>query len=144
MTDEEKKTLEQYKIELLKVYDKSQENFEKQLSYISAGGLGLSMAFIDKIVKNITHSSCKILLPFSWTLLGLALIVNLMSHLISSRFTYNTINEIDNSINGIAENSYNYKKAISRNKIISKINLSCIISLLLGVICLILFVTYNL
>ena len=42
-----------------KAIENSENDFEKNLTYISAGALGLSLAFIEKIVKleNADHSA---------------------------------------------------------------------------------------
>ena len=129
--------LKDYKKELIKVHEKSQESFEKQLSYISAGGLSLSMIFIDKVVKNIDQSNYKWLLALSWILLGITLVVNLISHSISAKNTYKTLEEIEND-------KFNYEEVIKRHKSGSRINDFCTYSLLIGILLLISFVTINL
>src|ERR1700731_2499004 len=101
--------LKEYKTDLIKVLEKSQDNFEKQLSYISAGGLGLSMIFIDKIVKNVSHADFKWLLAGCWFFLGCTLVVNLISHLVSARYVYKNIDEIEND-------KYNSEKISQRTR----------------------------
>ncbi|POY34704.1 hypothetical protein C3K47_18900 [Solitalea longa] len=133
---EELDLLKEYKLELLKVYEKSQETFEKQLSYISAGALGASMLFIEKIVKDISLSHLKWMLCASWFFLGLTLVVNLISHLLSARNTYKTIQDIDNE-------EYDATKASRRNQFITNVNYGTVGTFLLGIIFLILFVTIN-
>lgn len=129
--------LKEYKAELLKVLEKSQESFEKQLSYISAGGLGLSMIFIEKVVKNVSHSECKWLLASSWIFLGITLIGNLISHLISARSTYRTLDDIQ-------QNQFDYFQVRERTNFINRFNTVSVITLLVGILLLILFVTINL
>lgn len=70
------KELKEYKLEVKKVYEKSQETFEKQLSFLSAGALGFSMFFVEKIISEFALSSCKILIIISWFSLGITLVVN--------------------------------------------------------------------
>ncbi|MBS1521578.1 MAG: hypothetical protein JST50_11310 [Bacteroidetes bacterium] len=129
--------LEDYKIELLKVYEKSQDSFEKQLSYISAGGLGLSMIFIEKIVKNVGLSNCKWLLALSWILLGSTLVINLISHSVSAKSTYKTLTDIE-------ENNFDIEKVKRRIRSINILNNCSIFTLLMGILLLIVFVTINL
>lgn len=64
--------------------DKSEDDFENKLTYISAGALGLSFAFIEKIV-NIENSTNKRLLICGWISLCITLFLNLVSHLISKK-----------------------------------------------------------
>jgi quinol-cytochrome oxidoreductase complex cytochrome b subunit len=137
MTKEDKEKLKDYKAELIKVLEKSQEGFEKQLSYISAGALGLSMIFIEKVVKNINHANFKWLLAGSWFLLGLTLTANLISHLISARNMYKTLEDIEND-------KYEPEKVRRRTNNINKLNYATVVSLLFGILFLILFVTINL
>ena len=137
MEKEEIEQLANYKIELLKTHEKSQESFEKQLSYISAGALGLSMVFIEKVVKNVNQACYKWVLILSWIFLGLTLVVNLISHLLAAKYAYRTMDDIEHGL-------YDYDKAAKRNKFIILLNAFSVISLLIGILSLILFVTINL
>ncbi len=60
--------IEAYRLELKETFHKSQDIFEKQLSYISAGALGLSVGFIKHIVNPIKDSSHKWMLLSGWGL----------------------------------------------------------------------------
>lgn len=62
--------------------NESQSDFEKNLVYLSAGALTLSIGFIEKIVS-LEKASYNWLLITSWILLALTLLLNLASHLIS-------------------------------------------------------------
>lgn len=116
---------------------KSQDDFEKQLSYISAGALGVSMFFIEKVVKDISHAQCKWILIVSWSLLGFTLVGNLLSHFFCISFNYKTIEEIDSD-------AYDSIKAAKRNTYVKVINTSTVFSLVVGIIFLILFTAINL
>ena len=116
--------------------DKSQDYFEKQLTYISAGTFGISMFLVEKVVKDIVHSKSKLLLIISWTLLALTLIINLCSHFFAVKFNYLNIEEIDN-------NTYDFTKSVTRNKTIKALNLITLISLSIGIIMLVLFLILN-
>jgi hypothetical protein len=129
-------TLREYHCELRTLIDKSNESFEKQLNYISAGSLGLSMIIIEKIVKDLSITKCNSILIFSWIFLGLTLISNLVSHVYSLKVHSKTYKEIE-------EDKYNYRDAVKRNNIIGNWNLISIGFLLLGIILQIIFITLN-
>ncbi|MFN0081998.1 MAG: hypothetical protein ACKVOM_05720 [Ferruginibacter sp.] len=129
-------TLKKYHDELRNLIDKSNDSFEKQLNYISAGSLGLSMVIIEKIVKDLSLTKFNSILIFSWAFLGLTLISNLLSHVYSSKAHSKTYKEI-------GEGKYDYLNAVKRNKIIGNWNLISIALLLLGIILQILFITLN-
>lgn len=115
---------------------KSQDDFEKQLSFISAGALGVSMFLIEKVIKDLTLSHFKWMIITSWAFLGFTLIINLVSHFMVIKFNYKNIEEIDT-------NRYDQQKAVKRNGIIKRINFFTLITLILGIIFLILFTSIN-
>ena len=55
---------------LKEVVLKSQDSFEKQLSYISAGSLSISMAFIKNVVGDLSNTIYEGFLIASWGLMG--------------------------------------------------------------------------
>lgn len=116
--------------------DKGQEHFEKQLSFISAGALGISMFLIEKIVKDWSQSQYKWILIASWISLGLTLIINLISHFFSVKFNYSNIEEIDTK-------NYDQLKSIRRNQIVKGINVFTLITLIIGIVFLILYMSLN-
>lgn len=126
-----------YAGELRSIVVKSNDLFEKQLNYISAGALGLSMLLIEKIIPQVSASSCKWLLYVSWILLAGTLISNLVSHIYTANSHSKTITEIE-------EDRYNYASARRRNGIIRNWNVVSVSLLLLGLFSLILFVINNL
>jgi hypothetical protein len=128
--------LAEFKSDLRKAMDKSQESFEKQLSFISAGALGLSMVFIEKIVRDVMHSLCRPLLIMSWLFLAATFILNLISHIVAIKLHYKTIADINLK-------KYDQEKASSRVNTISWMNLVSVLFLLVGVALLIIFVTIN-
>lgn len=115
---------------------KSQDDFEKQLSFISAGALGVSMFLIEKVIKDLTLSHFKWIIITSWSFLGFTLIINLVSHFMVIKFNYKNIEEIDT-------NKYDQQKAVKRNGIIKRINFFTLTTLILGIIFLILFTSIN-
>lgn len=128
--------LKTYKNELLQLLNKSQYHFEKQLSYISAGAIGVSMAFMDRITGELSETSYKAILITGWILLFLTLLLNLISHLKAFKNHYKTIDEINNE-------KYDQLKAIRRNKTINKFNHLSIFTMISGIILLIIFITCN-
>lgn len=122
---------------LIKIKEKSDDDFEKNITYISAGALGLSMTFIEKII-NIPKAICFYLLIIAWGLLTITLLVNLLSHYLSSYYLELATEEFDN-------NDKNTNANIDRrNKRLRRINIGTIITLILGIIFLIIFLSINL
>ena len=128
--------IEIYAKELRVLIDKSNDAFEKQLNYISASALGLSMLFVEKVVKDLNTTKCNSLLILSWIFLGATLISNLISHVYTSKMHGKTLKEIN-------DNVYNYKKAVTRNNRIGNWNLVSIAFLLIGLAIQIIFITIN-
>lgn len=128
--------LKTYKNELIQLLNKSQDHFEKQLSYLSAGAIGVSMAFIERITGKISESDCKLILIIGWLLLTLTLLINLFSHIKAYRNHYKTIEEINCD-------GYSQTKAIQRNKMINRLNNWSITTLMLGIFSIIIFITLN-
>lgn len=116
--------------------DKSEDNFEKSLTYISAGALGLSLTFIEKIVP--IESSLHIwTLILAWIFLGLTLFLNLVSHLISSYYSRKSQDELDNGDENIND------KIDKRNRKMTIINWTTVIFLMLGISFIIFFTSIN-
>ena len=128
--------LSRYKDELLILLQKSSESFEKQINYISAGAIGLSMVVVDKIIKDITNSDCKSVLVISWVFLTLTLVGNLISHI----YTFNTHSK---TINDITNQEYNYVKAKKRNECIKMWNIISATMLVIGVALFIIYISLN-
>jgi len=125
-----------YRNELLKIYEKSTDLFEKQLSYISGGALGLTYILIEKIFPDISKTHFKGVLILSWILLGLTLFINLISHIYAMKAHSATIDEIN-------RNSYDYSKASIRNKKLFMYNYASIALLFGGILLFILYTSVN-
>ena len=119
-----------------RVKEKSEDDFEKYITYISAGALGLSLTFIEKIVQ-FKETVFLWVLILGWLFLTLTLLVNLLSHFYSKRLIDKTIEDFDNKDPSLLSN---IKK---RNKNIDKVNISTIITLILGITLLIIFISLN-
>lgn len=123
----------EYQKDLLDTVNKSQDDFEKQLSFISAGALGLSMLFIEKIVP-LSTACHKWLLITGWILLAITLFSNLVSHFLSSQYSYKTLLEYQNGTE---------TKHSKRTKWITVINIGTIITLILGILFILIFSSIN-
>ncbi len=128
--------LQNYQNELKTLLVKSNDSFEKQLNYISAGSIGVSMLVVEKIIKDVALSSCKCLLIISWIFFTLTLLSNLISHIYTFTVHSNTIAEIINE-------NYDYELATKRNNRIKIWNLISVVLLILGVTSLIFFISKN-
>ncbi len=121
---------------LAEIKGKSDDDYEKNITYIAAGTLVLSMTFIEKIVT-LNKSYAIWTLIISWTILVLTLLVNLISHQLSSLFHEKTIEDFDNDDPKIFDNIK------ARNKIIRSINWGTTFGLTTGIVFLILFCSIN-
>ena len=128
--------LNNYRDELITIHSKSQESFEKQLSFITAGALGLSIGFIKDIVKPFIESSYKGLLGWGWGLLVLTLLLNCISHLLSARYSNKTIKEIN-------DGGYEPSIVNKRNNRVSCINWVTTGTMIIGITLIVYFITYN-
>ncbi len=136
-----KKEIEQwkeYRLSLLEEKGKSDDDFEKYITFIASGGLGLTLTFIDNI-SPLKESICVWVIVLGWFSLAATLFVNLLSHYISSANNTKTIQDIDDDLS--------YENILSnidrRNKLVSRLNLSSIIALGLGILCILIFTSIN-
>lgn len=104
------------------VKEKSEDNFEKNITYISAGALALSLTFVDKFVS-VAHPRFLALLFTAWGLLTVTLLVNLISHYIAGYFHDLSIQDFD------AKNPSCGKNIDRRNRIVRLMNIFTIASL---------------
>ncbi|WP_149242980.1 hypothetical protein [Dyadobacter sp. 32] len=121
------------------IKDKSDDDYEKNVTYISAGTLVLSLTFLEKIVKLETSTGISFLIA-SWVLMGLTLGINLLSHQLSSLFAEKSYDEN-------AEQKFEAKVIVanirSRNKVIRILNFVTTATLFLGMATLIIFCSIN-
>ncbi len=131
------KSLKKYRVELVGLVTRSNEIFEKQLSYISAGAIAVSMAFVKDITGNVATTSFKALLVVGWGFLVVTLLINLLSHIWAKNKHNKTIGEID-------AGKYSRDHALRRLKQINLMNGFTVATLVLGIILIVLFMTLNL
>lgn len=117
----------------------SESDFEKNLVYLSAGALTLSMGFIEKVIP-FEKAFFKWLIIVSWIFLASTLLLNLASHLISAGNSSKTREEMDNGM----DYKLLMKHLNCRNKSIRIINWISYILFALGIIFILLFSTLNL
>lgn len=128
--------VQEYRNELVRILEKSNDAFEKQLSYISSGAIGVSMLLVERLFANLSAPTHKWLLTTGWIVLAITLLINLISHLISFRSNFKTIEEIDSE-------TYQQGKAKRRNGIIIIVNWLSAILLFLGIILIVVFISIN-
>ena len=127
----------EFKKSVFEIKSKSQDDFEKYINFIASGGLGLTIAFFDKIVQ-IEIAIYLWIIVLGWILLAFTLLINLSSHYKSVKFSELTISEInDKNYDAIFTN------VEKRNKTINVLNIISLTSLICGVSSIILFVTFN-
>lgn len=124
--------------ELKELFYKSQDSFEKQLSYISAGALALSVGFIKDIVHPIKESNYKWLLISGWALLIFTLLLNLVSHMLAGKYAKMGAKETED-----IENTYNPEKINNRAKRMDRINWTTVGLLAGGIILIVIYITFN-
>jgi hypothetical protein len=129
--------LEKYKEELIAIHHKSQETFEQQLSYISAGSLALSIGFVRDIVKDIEGAEYRWLLVIGWILMVITLLLNLISHLLAVKYYSKSISEIHRQ-------TFDSLKSDNRFERITWLNWICVGTLIFGILLITIFVNYNL
>jgi len=119
-----------------KIKEKCEDDFEKQITFINAGALGLTFTFIEKIVP-FPNAIQLWLLIVGWLFLIWTLLVNLGSHYYSKHQIDKTIDDMDNNVPNL------HLIINKRNRIINSINISTIITLVLGIFFIVIFVSVN-
>lgn len=134
---------EEYRQSLYIQKSKSDDLFEKAITFISSGALGLTLTFHDKIVP-ANEAIYVIIIAIGWTLLVATLCVNLVSHYQSSKSTDSSIDEIDNILEYKITYSIFREKITERNRKIDNLNKASMILLLVGLFFIITYVSINL
>ena len=116
---------------------KSQDDFEKYINLLAAGGIVLSLTFLEKIIT-LDKTICRILVVAGMALMIVTLLSNLYSH-------YRSMLDSDLTIKDIDEENYDdiFKNIDQRNQKINCLNRISIWSLIIGITCLIAFATIN-
>lgn len=137
-----------------KIKEKSDDDYEKNIVYIAAGTLVLSMTFLEKIIK-VETSSGIVLLIISWSLLALTLLCNILSHQLSSWFheicldLYDKCGELSSESSDEEKTAHKEKsdfadrKFESYNSTIRILNWTTTLSLFFGILFMIIFCSKN-
>lgn len=134
MQDEEN----EYRASLEHAISGSEDDFEKNLVYLSAGSLVLSIGFIEKIVP-MSKANCIGFLIISWCLIASTLLLNLASYLISAYHSTLAREDLDNEINP----KLRYDKVKNHNKRIRFVNWTSYTLFSLGIASLIIYCSIN-
>jgi hypothetical protein len=128
--------LQDYRNELIDLLHKSQASFEKQLSFISAGSLALSIGFIKDLIHDMDTALYKPVLTIGWILMTFTLLINCISHIRAAYLHNLTINDIN-------AGQYNREAVETRYKEITFINWISVTTLILGISAIIFFIAIN-
>jgi hypothetical protein len=113
----------------------SNEQFDKNVLFIASGALGISFAFIEKLIPDFENAVKTCLLITSWYFFAGVIFISLVAHFISVMANRWAIKHDDEP---------NYDKCCNRwNFTLRTINILMIIGLLLGIVFLIRFVKLN-
>jgi hypothetical protein len=134
----ERQERSEYRRDLLAQKSKSDEDFEKYITFISSGALGLTLTFINEI-SPLKESIGIWIISSGWILLAITLFINLLSHFLSSRYNEKTLKDIDENI----DNTDFDCKLERRNNIISALNFISIGTLGLGITSILIFTIIN-
>lgn len=117
----------------------SQNHFEKNLVYLSAGSLALSIGFVEKFAQQ-KAAYCNWLIIISWFFLAATLLLNLASHLISVENSSKAREESDKDL----PDDELYTNITKRNNTMRKINWTTFFLFALGVATSVIYCSINL
>lgn len=141
-TPEQLKGWEDYRSSIYEQQTKSHDSFEKAMTFLSSGALGLTLTFHDKIVPG-ANAIGVLFIALGWFFLAATLFLNLLSHYQSSKSLNKSADEIDKVISyekSFEEYNYNLR---NRNNSIDRLNKITIWLLGIGLILVIIYVTIN-
>lgn len=122
-----------------KVKESSQNDYEKNIIYITAGTLVLSMTFIEKISPLATALSIWIIIT-SWSFLACSLAINLFSHWYSA-FLATKLQKLLNNLS-IPATSIN-RRIDKFNARVQVFNIGTFATMFLGILFLVLYCSIN-
>lgn len=130
--------------EKYKAFSYGSQEFDKSIRYIASGALGVSFAFIEKIVKLDAKTLHKELLYHSWYLFSIVIFVSMIAYYIIQEINRWAIeHHVDESDSKKLKEAYE-KKANRLNWLMRLINYSMVVMLIIGLFNLIGFVEWNL
>lgn len=114
----------------------SNEQFDKNVLFIASGALGISFAFIAKVIPELANAVKTNLLIGSWYFFAGVIFISLVAHFISIMANrWAILHDCNETVNKKNQNRW--------NSIIRVINIAMIIGLLFGIVWLIRFVNLN-
>jgi hypothetical protein len=129
--------------ELHKTLTYSITEFDKSIVFIASGALGISMAFIDKIVK-LEIAKDKEFLLIAWYLFGSTIFLSLVTHFISVyAVRWAICNRPDQDNEDEAKEANYLVRELIWNLTIRGLNILMIITLFIGIILFLYFIQNN-
>ncbi|MFC1862884.1 hypothetical protein ACFL1Z_02905 [Thermodesulfobacteriota bacterium] len=128
--------LQEYRNHLVLAEQKAQEDYDKNIIALSGGGLGISFAFIEKVIGT-DHITYPELLFTSWLSWAISILFVLISYFTSHLALRRAINQVD------AGTIYDQPAGGCMNKITKICNAAGGILFIVGVILMALFVFQN-
>ncbi len=128
--------MDEYRNYLITSNQTSQNTHDKYLISLSSGSLGLSIIFVNNIIKN-NPIHCKILLNISWILFSITILFVLISFFSSILSFSKAISQTD------SEQIYKEEPGGTWNIFTKILNVVNIICFTLGLIFLLVFVSLN-
>ena len=118
---------------LQEIKDKSEDDYEKNITYISAGALGVSITFLSEII-DVNRAEYILLIITSWIFFAITLISNLCSHLYSSYIMDLSMDDEDDQAMA------NWKRRTRKIRIWNIFN---VVLLMFGITLFVIFVSLN-
>lgn len=82
---EHEKELKRYEQQIEAAFTKSNDQYDRNTLVLASGALGLSFAFIDKVIGDLSEAVDPGYLALAWALIASSIISSLLSHWLSMR-----------------------------------------------------------
>jgi hypothetical protein len=130
--------------EKYKAFSYGAQEFDKSIRYIASGALGISFAFIEKIVKLDAFTRHKELLYHAWYLFTAVILLSMIAYYVIQEINRWAIEHHVDASDSITLKKAYEKKANRFNWLMRLINYSMVLMLIIGLLNLIGFVEWNL
>ena len=135
--DEDSDYWQNFRNDVIKVREKSQDDFEKYLNVFGSGGLLVGLTLLSKLTESKINYEYRLMLIFGSVSFVVCLLSNLISHYLAIQSNEKTISDID------TQNIELWKNFEKRNKRIGFINWTSLGSIIAGTILITLFLILN-
>ena len=135
--DEDSDYWQNFRDDVLKVREKSQDDFEKYLNVFGSGGLLVGLTLLSKLTESKINYEYRLMLIFGSVSFVVCLLSNLISHYLAIHNNEKNISDIDNQHPKLWEN---FEK---RNKYLGCVNWVSLGSIIAGTILITLFLILN-